>query len=40
MGYNKPIIIARIENEEKKKEVIMNKNKLKGGTIFIENNLS
>lgn len=35
-----PVIVAKIENEEKKKEVMRNKNKLKGDSIFIENDLS
>lgn len=34
------VIVAKIENEEKKKEVMRNKNKLKGDNIFIENDLS
>jgi len=35
-----PVIVARIVGEERKKEVMRNKFKLKGGRIFIENDLS
>lgn len=35
-----PVIVAKFENEEKKKEVMRNKNKLKEDNIFIENDLS
>lgn len=34
------MIIVKLENEEKRKEVIINKRKLKGNHIFIENYLS
>lgn len=34
------VIIARLGKEEEKKEVMKNKNKLKGGNIFIENDLT
>lgn len=33
------VIVARLENEEKKKEIIRNKNKLKGNS-YIENDMS
>jgi len=32
-----PVIVARIEGEEGKKEIMKNKYKLKGERIFIEN---
>lgn len=35
-----PVLVAKVESEKKKKEVMMNKNRLKGGNIFIENDLS
>jgi len=35
-----PVLVARIEGEEGKKEVMRNKFKLKGDKIFIENDLS
>jgi len=35
-----PVIVARIVGEEGKKKVMSNKYKLKGGKIFIENDLS
>jgi len=34
------VIIVKIENEERKREVIISKHKLKRGKIFIENDLS
>lgn len=34
------VIILRLGKEEEKKEVMKNKNKLKGGNIFIENDLT
>lgn len=37
---NGKVIIARLGKEEEKKEVMKNKNKLKGGNIFIENDLT
>lgn len=33
-------MVVKLENEEKRKEVIINKRKLKGNNIFIENDLS
>jgi len=35
-----PVLVARIEGEEGKKEVMRNKFKLKGDKMFIENDLS
>lgn len=35
-----PVMVAKIDGEEKKREIMKNKNKLKGGKIFIENDLS
>lgn len=35
-----PVIVARIENKEKKNEIMTNKSKLKGTNFFIENDLS
>lgn len=32
-----PVLVAKLGNEEMKKEVMRNKNRLKGGKIFIEN---
>lgn len=34
------VIVAKIENEEKKKEITANKNRLRGERVFIENDLS
>jgi len=34
------VIVAKLESEEEKREVMRNKYKLKGGNIFIENDLS
>lgn len=34
------VIIAKLGDEETKKKVMKNKNKLKGSNIFIENNLT
>lgn len=34
-----PVIVAKVENKGKKREVMRNKNRLKGGNIFIENDL-
>lgn len=34
------VIVARIKNEEKKKEIMANKNRLRGERVYIENNLS
>lgn len=34
------VIVAKIENEEKKKEITANKNRLKGERVFIKNDLS
>lgn len=34
------VIVVKLENEDKKKEIMSNKNKLKGERIFIENDLS
>lgn len=34
------VVIAKIESKEKKKEIMQNKSKLKGGKIFIENDSS
>lgn len=34
------MIVARIENEEKKEEIMANKNRLRGERIFIKNDLS
>jgi len=34
------VVIVRLENEKEKKEVMKNKYKLKGESIFIENDLS
>lgn len=34
------MIVARIENEEKKKEIMANKNRLRGERVYIENDLS
>lgn len=33
------MIVAKIENAEKKKEIIVNKNRLRGERVFIENDL-
>lgn len=35
-----PVVVAKIESEEKKKEIMMNKNRLKGERMFIENDLN
>lgn len=35
-----PVIVVKVENEEKKREIMLNKNKLKGTTFYIENDLS
>jgi len=35
-----PVIVAKIIGEDKKKEIMRNKHKLKGGNIYIENDLS
>lgn len=35
-----PVVVVRSEGEEKKKEIMKNKSKLKGHRIFIENDLS
>ena len=37
---SKPVVIVKVDNEEMKKEVMRNKNKLRGGKIFFENDLS
>ena len=34
------VIIAKLENEKEKRRVMMNKSKLKGTKIYIENDLS
>lgn len=34
------VVVVKLENEDKKKEIMSNKNKLKGERIFIENDLS
>lgn len=34
------VLVAKVESEEKEREVMRNKNRLKGGNIFIENDLS
>lgn len=34
------VIVAKMENEEKKREIMINKNKLNNDKIFIENNLT
>jgi len=34
------VMVVRLENEEEKKEVMRNKYRLKGESIFIENDLS
>jgi len=34
-----PVIVTRIEGEERKKEIMKNKYKLKGERIFIKNDL-
>lgn len=34
------VIVAKVESEEKKREIMVNKNKLKGENIFIENELT
>lgn len=34
------VIVAKMENEEKKREIMINKNKLSNDKIFIENNLT
>lgn len=36
---SRPVIITKVENEKKKRKVMRNKNRLKGGNIFIENYL-
>lgn len=33
------MIVAKIENAEKKKEIMVNKNRLRGERVFIENDL-
>lgn len=35
-----PVVTIKVGNEEMKKEVMKNKNKLRGGKIFFENDLS
>jgi len=35
-----PVIIVKMENEEEKREIMKRKNKLKGDSLFIENDLS
>lgn len=37
---NGTVIIVKLDREETKREVMKNKNKLKGGTVFIENDLT
>ncbi|KAL6259327.1 hypothetical protein P5V15_009242 [Pogonomyrmex californicus] len=37
---NKAVVIAKVEGEEKKWEIMTNKSKLRGGRIYIENDLS
>ena len=39
-GGRERVIIAKLENEEEKRRVMMNKSKLKGTKIYIENDLS
>lgn len=39
-GYRVSGTVVKLENEDKKKEIMSNKNKLKGESIFIENDLS
>lgn len=34
------VIVARVESEEKEREIMMNKNRLRGERVFIENDLS
>jgi len=34
------VVVIKLENEKKKKEVMRNKHKLRGGRVFIENDLS
>lgn len=34
------VVVVKLENEEKKKEIMINKSKLKGEKIFIKHNLS
>jgi len=34
------VIIVKLGNEEKKREIMQRKNKLSGGNIFIENDLT
>lgn len=35
-----PVVIIKVGNEDMKREVMRNKNKLRGGKIFLENDLS
>jgi len=35
-----PVIIVKLDSEERKKEIIKNKSKLKGDSLFIENDLN
>jgi len=35
-----PVIVVKVENEKKKREIKLNKNKLKGTAFYIENDLS
>jgi len=37
---SRPVIVAKIEGEEKKREIMKNKFKLKGQRMFIENDLT
>ena len=39
-GGRERVIIAKLENEEEKRRVMMNISKLKGTKIYIENDLS
>lgn len=34
------VVVAKIEGEDKKREVMKNKNRLKKGKVFIENDLT
>ncbi|KYN28174.1 hypothetical protein ALC57_02420, partial [Trachymyrmex cornetzi] len=35
-----PVVIIKVGNEEMKREVMRNKNKLRGGKVFLKNDLS